>query len=264
MVDVKILKDGRRVINGHVSMSREVVRRRVKRLKEAVTKYFTGYAPDDLARMMKLGIGNRKTGNRYFTVSLAPVIDCANCDECKYWCYDLQSCCIMTEVINTRAINSALHQMDIVKFYERITQLCQCNYAEYLRLNVGGDVEKADVPLIVKMAKALPRTTIHLFTKNYQAWNNWMAENRRKNLPANLKLIFSRWPNVPCENPYNFPECHVDFGGGCNNEIPEDAKECSGNCTACAFQCTGCHALQKGESVRIGYHANEAFKIQKI
>ena len=255
------MKTYERPVDGWKPMRKEVWQGRVKRMSEERTEYLK-LTVEELQRLVKLLPGNRKTGGSYYTVSLIPVLDCpSKCgNNCAKWCYDIQSVCITKEVIRLRAINSALHAKAPIVYWEQITKLADAQCVEHLRINVGGDIVFTDMPLIIKMCKKLKRTTVHLFTKNYDAVNAYLSVF--KTLPKNLKLIFSRWPGMACNNPFKIPECHVDFGDG-KCEAPEGSELCSGNCTKCAFEHSGCHGLKKGEAVVIKYHTNAAFAIQK-
>lgn len=245
---------------GWKPMRMEVVKRRVAKLRALVKEYMK-LPVDELVKMVKLCKGNAKTGGSYYTVSLCPVIDCANCSKCKQWCYDLQSVVITPECQRLRAINSALHKKDPESYWAQVKQLVKAMFVEHLRINVGGDITLFDLGAIIYMACNCPKTVFHVFTKNYDACNSVLTAYQGK-LPPNLKLIYSRWPGVKCDNPYKIPECHVDFGDG-KCEAPADSPLCGGNCTKCAFEYTGCHGLNRGESVVIKYHTNIAFAIQK-
>lgn len=244
---------------GWKPMSMEVVKRRVAKLRALVKEYMK-LPVDELAKMVKLCKGNVKTGGRYYTVSLAPVIDCVNCALCKMWCYDLQSVVITKNVQNLRAINSALHTKDPGRYWVQIESLVQALFVDNLRINVGGDISGNDLNGIISMCKYCPKTIFHVFTKSYKDCNRILSAYDGE-LPANLKLIYSRWPGMKCDNPYRIPECHVDFGDG-KCEAPADSPICEGNCTKCAFEHTGCHGLNRGESVVIKYHTNVAFAVQ--
>lgn len=248
---------------GWKPMRDEVWKGRVKKMK-AIRDEFMKMTVEELMKLVKLLPGNRKTGGSYYTVSLIPILDCvkAACKACGMWCYDIQSVCITNQVIRLRAINSALHKKAPDVYWMRITELCKLQFVEHLRINVGGDITPYDIYCIVDMAKKLKSTVIHVFTKNYDAVNAYLDIHKVKVFPKNLKIIFSRWPGMKCENPYKIPECHVDFGDG-KCEAPADSPLCTGNCSRCAFEHTGCHGLKKGEAVVIKYHTNMAFAIQK-
>lgn len=248
---------------GFKPMKDEVWKRRVKKLADLRAEYLK-MPVDELVKLVKLVPGNIKTGGSYYTVSLIPVVDCvAGCAKtCARWCYDIQSDIITPGAARLRAINSAMHKIDPHLYWERITDLCKAQFVDHLRINVGGDITPLDVYLIVDMAKKLKGTVIHVFTKNYGAVNTYLFCKKKTAFPKNMKVIFSRWPGMKCENPYGIPECHVDFGDG-KCEAPEGSELCGGNCTKCAFEHSGCHGLRKGEAVVIKYHCNIAFRIQK-
>ena len=72
-------------------------------------------------------------------------------------------------------------------------------------------------------------------------------------IPENLQLIFSAWPGMPLDNPYNFPTSSPRFiDGSC--AAPEGAKECPGNCSECAVMGAGCWTLKAGEGVVFNAH----------
>lgn len=248
--------------DGWKPMRDEVWKGRVKKMK-AVRDEFMKMTVNELLKLLKLLPGNRKTGGSYYTISLIPILDCVKdaCKTCGKWCYDIQSVCITKEVIRLRAINSALHKKAPDVYWMRITELCKLQFVEHLRINVGGDVTFDDIGWIVRLANQCKKTIVHVFTKNYDAVNTYLRIEK-KPFPKNLKVIFSRWPGMECDNPYGIPECHVDFGDG-KCEAPEGSEVCGGNCTACAFSHTGCHGLKKGEAVVIKYHCNIAFRKQK-
>ena len=68
-------------------MSKEKVLARAQMLGDAKRKMLSDVANQHV----KLQKGNRKTGIHCWTVSLLPVVDCANCKECMWHCYDLRS-----------------------------------------------------------------------------------------------------------------------------------------------------------------------------
>lgn len=245
---------------GWEPMRLEIVKRRVAKLRALVKEYMK-LPVDELVKMVKLCKGNAKTGGRYYTVSLAPVIDCVNCALCKMWCYDLQSVVITKQVQNLRAINSALHVKSPMAYWEQVCHLVQAMFVDNLRINVGGDIKDHDLAHIISMAKRCPNTTFHVFTKNYKDCN-FTIDALKGRLPKNLKLIYSRWPGMKCDNPYRIPECHVDFGDG-KCEAPADSSICEGNCSKCAYDGSGCHGMNRGDAVVIKYHTNIAFATQK-
>ena len=54
-------------------------------------------------------------------------------------------------------------------------------------------------------------------------------------------------------NPFSLPEAHVRYKDG-STTAGADAKECSGNCAACAITDGGCWTLNSGEQVIFNEH----------
>lgn len=68
---------------------------------------------------VKISEGNNKLG-AIPSVSLIPVMNCGNCAICAKSCYDLRNDFIYKEVINTRAINSAIYHEDPERYFKEI------------------------------------------------------------------------------------------------------------------------------------------------
>ena len=61
---------------------------------------------------VRLQRGNRKTGVNCWTVSLLPIIDCDNCNECIWNCYDFKNDLMYKQTIFDRCRNSVIHEVD--------------------------------------------------------------------------------------------------------------------------------------------------------
>lgn len=200
---------------------------------------------------VKLQEGNTKTGRRVMTVSLAPVIDCMNCSECRGECYDVRNDCCYPSVRKSRAINSAIHKADPERFWKEISLQIKANYVECLRLNVGGDYNRKDFDLLAETAEDNPQTTFLFFTKNYKEANEFL--NTRE-FPKNVCCIFSAWKDMEMENPHNMPESHVLYADGSTTAPTYGAVLCTGDCTECYMEDKGCFTLKKGEHVVFPAH----------
>ena len=121
--------------------------------------------------------------------------------------------------------------------------------ARFFRWHVSGDIPTADyLRGMTKVAQECPDTLFLAFTKAYSIVND-LADM----IPENLRIVFSRWPGMPCNNPHRFPEAHVDFhNGAC--EAPETAYHCPGYCADCNRACSGCWHLKRGAAVVIDKH----------
>lgn len=195
--------------------------------------------------------GNKKTGVNCWTISLLPVIDCANCSKCKYNCYDLKNDLIYPPVITDRARNSAIHNADPDRFWSEVDTQIKANFITELRINVGGDLRDSDFSYVSKLGKANPKTQILFFTKNYKGINNFLNHHK---FPKNVHPIMSAWCGMKMENPHNLPCSHVLYADGKTTAPQYGAYYCGGNCSECAFKGEGCWNLKKGEHVIFRAH----------
>lgn len=202
-------------------------------------------------RLMK---GNAKTGKTCWTVSLIPGHDCQNCKQCFKACYDLRNVCRFEKVRDGRAVNSAIHALNIKQFYEDIEFGIRYHHVKLLRFNVGGDFSYKDMPYIKDLALKLPNVTFHFFTKNYKDINRFIGEEGE--LPENMKVIMSAWEGLEMDNPYELPEAHIRYyaTGKTTWNKPGKAEECKGNCSNCHMEKMGCLGAKKGEAIILNEH----------
>ena len=202
---------------------------------------------------VKIQAGNMKTGNLVPTVSLIPIIDCANCGKCKDYCYDLRKDCMYENVRKDRAKNSAIHLADLPRFWNEIKQSVIDNKYHALRINVGGDLPLHDFVHLSAVAKEIPTCDFLFFTKNYLDANSYI--DLYGNFPPNVHPIFSAWLDVPMYNPHNFPTSHVVWADGKTTAPEYGAYYCQGDCSECFYNflaskgCDGCFGLKEGEAV---------------
>lgn len=200
---------------------------------------------------VKLMQGNRKTGVNCWTVSLAPIIDCANCDGCKDGCYDIRNDLIYPQVIADRAKNSAIHMMAPDRYWREIDQQIKENFVTELRINVGGDLTYLDFKMVKILGENNPRTMILFFTKNYEGINKFLDND---SFPENVHPIMSAWEGMEMNNPHNLPCSHVLYEDGRTTAPEYGAIYCGGNCSECAFKGDGCWNLKRGEHVIFKVH----------
>lgn len=203
--------------------------------------------------------GNDKTGKECWTVSLIPIVDCYNCGECKNNCYDIRNDCIYPEVLFTRARNSAIHKADPERYWREIGDEVIANDVKELRINVGGDVNYADMLFIRKLGERISDCEFLFFTKTYEDGNRYISENIADypdnfGFPSNVHMIYSRWLRTPCYNPYHVPESHVLWPSGATTAPEYGAYFCKGNCSKCFKGMEGCPSLKAGESVVFEAH----------
>lgn len=229
-------------------IGKEAIMGRVKKMVDIREEFMTHI--DDIH--VKLQPGNSKTGRNVYTVSLIPIADCGhNCKECSKECYDIINVCFQPKVQNDRARNSAIHKMDIERFWNEVSYGIKFNSATMLRLNVGGDICNEDLPLINKVAKENPKCDILFFTKSYEEVNEFLNENKFED---NVHCIMSAWKNTPMDNPHNLPVSHVLYVNGETTAPEYGSYFCNGNCAACHYNEEGCWTLKKGENVIFPAH----------
>lgn len=200
---------------------------------------------------VKLQKGNSKTGSSCWTVSLMPIVDCANCDGCKRKCYDIRNVCFQPPVQKDRAKNSAIHKYDRKRYWEEIDTQVKANFVQELRLNVGGDLDDEDFAYVAWLGRRNKKTDILFFTKNYKGIN-WFLDHHR--FPKNVHPIMSAWPGMEMENPHKLPQSHILWKDGSTTAPEFGAYYCGGNCTECHFKGEGCWTLKKGENVIFNAH----------
>ena len=200
---------------------------------------------------VRLQRGNRKTGANCWTVSLLPVIDCNNCSECMWNCYDLKNDLMYKNTIFDRCRNSVIHEVDREKFWKEVDYGVKANYVTQLRINVGGDLSDDDFQYVANLGKDNPKTMFLFFTKNYKGINTFLADN---SFPENVHPIMSAWLGVEMNNPYNLPCSHVLYEDGRTTAPEYGAIYCGGNCSECAFKSEGCWTLKQGEHVIFKVH----------
>lgn len=181
--------------------------------------------------------GNRKIG-RCMNVSLAPIVTCGNCKECKYFCYDVKACCQYENVRKARAKNTALFNFSREIFFGQLWEkMSKKKTNKYLRFHVSGEIrDKEHFDYMVKTAKMFPDFRIWTYTKMYHVVNEWIKENGKAALPGNFTVMFSEWKGLPIINPYNLPVFRCVY----ENETRPKMFHCPGNCDFCKEHKTGC------------------------
>lgn len=230
------------------NMSMESIMKRVKNMVALREEYIKDI--DNIH--VKLQQGNSKTGRSVYTVSLIPIADCGhNCKECKKQCYDVINVCFQPRVQNDRARNSAVHKVDPERFWNEISYGIKYNCVSTLRINIGGDVNATDLPLINKIAKENPKCDFLFFTKSYEEVNEYLNNNT---FESNVHCIMSAWENTKMENPHNLPVSHVLYADGKTTAPEYGSYYCGGNCAMCKYNDEGCWTLKNGESVIFPAH----------
>ncbi len=181
------------------------------------------------------------------SVSLPPIITCANGCTCAKKCYAAKLCRLRPNVRNAYQKNLDILKNDMDNYFLQVKAAAMIS--KYFRFHVSGDIPDMNyLDRMVKLAQDLPGTTFLAFTKQYNFVNNFLQYAQ---IPSNLKIIFSAWPGMPMENPHNLPVANVIFKG---QEPADDWKICGGNCSECACRGVGCWELKKGENIAFYEH----------
>ena len=198
---------------------------------------------------MKVSIskGNSKMG-AIPSVSLPPVITCAQNCTCANKCYAAKLCRIYPSVWKAYMNNFQIMEENMHEDFRQVTQAAATT--RYFRWHVSGDIPNMEYFMRMALtALALPNTEFLTFTKRYDIVNEYLKNGVE--IPNNLHIIFSAWPGMEMNNPHNLPVAHVIFKG----QEPADAwKVCGGNCTECACRGVGCWELKNGETIAFYEH----------
>ena len=220
--------------------SKESIKKVVSQMN-ARRAYYAPIAVDNVK--MAISAGNRKIG-RVMNVSLPPIITCANCKECMYYCYDVKACLqYPNTVIDARMRNLSVLMKDREEYFARIDKKMNARRKnKFFRWHVSGDILDIDYfDRMVKNSRMHSDFIIWTYTKNYRIVNEWIAKNGRDALPKNLHIMFSKWDGLKIDNPYNMPvfACKMKNGNIDNMEWDKMYK-CPGNCDACKSCGRGC------------------------
>ena len=190
--------------------------------------------------------GNKKMGF-IPSVSLPPIVTCAQGCACAKKCYAAKLCRLRPNVRNAYQKNLTILKNDMDNYFIQVKAAAMVS--KYFRFHVSGDIPDMNyLDRMVKLAHELPGTTFLAFTKQYNFVNNFLQYAQ---IPDNLKIIFSEWPGMRLENKYNLPVAHVIFKG---SEPADNWKICGGNCSECACRGVGCWELKKGEHIAFYEH----------
>ena len=199
--------------------------------------------------MLKISIskGNSKLG-AIPSVSLPPITTCATGCKCANKCYAAKLCRIYKNVRQAYDRNLEILTTDTSAYFQQVNDYCKT--IRFFRWHVSGDIiSSAYLINMVSVAENNPHCKFLAFTKRYDLVNLHIETFGQ--LPENLQILFSEWPGMELNNPYDLPVAHVIFKG---QEPAPDWKICGGNCTECACAGIGCWELKDGEHIAFYEH----------
>lgn len=197
--------------------------------------------------------GNMKLG-AIMNISLPPVVTCHNCSGCKHYCYAIRSYNRLPDTAAAWNENYLLFLTHYSRYFAEISRAVKTQ--RFFRWHVSGDiVDDSYLIGMIWVANQNPKAEFLAFTKAYQIVNAAIAAGNA--IPSNLHLLFSASPGVKMPNPYNIPECHINFQDPALNTYCGGAEYvyyCGGNCTECAINGCGCFFLKPGDVTIINQH----------
>ncbi len=197
--------------------------------------------------IISISPGNKKMG-AIPSVSLPPIITCADGVPCGGLCYAAKLCKIYPSVKTAYNRNYNIFKEDPATYWNQVR--AAVSVTRFFRFHVSGDIPTAEYWTdVIKTAELFPHSEILIFTKKYNIVNNYLSSGGR--IPENLHVIFSEWGKMPVPNPHDVPTAAVIFKG---TEPAERWKICGGNCTECACAGVGCWELKKGETIAFYQH----------
>lgn len=198
---------------------------------------------------VKISTGNSKLG-KISSVSLPAGLTCRNDCECHSKCYAKK-----LERLRPAVRNAYSHNLEILKtspdtYWREVEAAIMMS--RFFRYHVSGDIpDETYLDNMCEIASRNPHCKMLCFTKKYEIVNSYVDSG--KQIPGNLKIIFSVWRNLECKNPHLFPEAHVRYRDGTTTACI-DARECRGNCSECAMTDEGCWELGNNEQVVFNEH----------
>ena len=217
----------------------DTVIEKVVTLLVSLYNFFMGLLKQGKKLSISVSSGNSKIGHT-MNISLAPILCCGNCKECKYFCYDIKACVQYENVRIARAKNTAIFNHDRDDFFGQLwARMSRKRTNKFLRFHVSGEIKDYDhFCRIVETARRFPDFRIWTYTKMYGLVNLWILNNggTKTALPENLSVMFSEWKGMDMPNPYNLPVFRCVYP---EEETPNCMK-CPGNCNFCKENKVGC------------------------
>jgi hypothetical protein len=202
---------------------------------------------NNMENRISISKGNRKMGE-IKSVSLPPIVTCAEHCTCAKKCYAAKLCRIYKNVKESYNRNLEIFRNNPAEYWEQVNKALSTS--EFFRFHVSGDIPTYEY--LVQMVEAVrnnPSCNVLVFTKRYGFINK--ALDSGMEFPKNLHILFSEWDGMTMNNPYNMPVAHVIFRG---NKPEANWNICTGNCLECATIGRNCWSLKSGEHVAFHEH----------
>lgn len=181
---------------------------------------------------MKISKGNSKIG-KVWNISLPPIKACIGCaDICGKACYAMKAYRQYNATRESWDHNFDQAKNDIGNYFQELESALQKYKGKFFRWHVAGDILNIFYfSHMVAIANRFPHIKFLAFTKQYKIVNEFLYIGY--SLPENLQIIFSAWPNLPMDNPNQFPVAWMN--DGTETRIPATAMRCPGQCDSCGL-----------------------------
>ena len=185
--------------------------------------------------VVKISSGNSKLGG-IWNLSLPPIATCRKDAPCVKDCYAMKPYRRFTNVRIAWMHNLTLWEKAPDQFEASlIVALSQITRPRFFRWHTAGDIPtQGYLAMMFRVATACPDINFLAFTKRYEFINNCPDTT-----PENITIVFSAWPGLKMDNPYEFQVAWMQ--DGTEDRVPESAIECPGHCDECGM----CWALDK-------------------
>jgi len=210
-----------------------------------------------------ISTSNAKTGDIPSFSTLSGVT-CAGCEGalqkggCGWYCYDKSLVINMgrKNILSSRAKNTRLMFEDPERAFTEISK--ECYKFRFFRWHVGGEIlDSSYVCEMNRVAVENPQCSFLVFTKNHRAVNKWLEAARQNgsDVASNFHIIFSVWPGMPRDNPFDFPEASPLFPDGTTAfESLENCYLCGNSCKDCLLADCGCFNAGRGQKILFNLH----------
>jgi len=182
---------------------------------------------------VKISPGNTKTG-LIPAVSLTPIVSCRIDAPCHKDCYAMKSYRMYPNVRKAWDSNLAMYKNTPLSYFDDINTYLEIKKPDFFRWHVAGDIIDTEyLQGMVTIAKTFPGTNFLCFTKQYRIINDYRDTFACKTLLDNLQIVFSAWPSLRIDNPFNFPVAFCDNGS--EARLTGNELLCPGKCDTCGM-----------------------------
>lgn len=195
-----------------------------------------------------------KLGPLVWNVSLLPYVDCPACamrGMCCFICYDSPLLNFRPSLMYARARNSAIHKVDRERFWNEVKEAIRKNFIQALRVNVGGDIDKEDLPYIDEISRDY--CEVLMFTECHDE----IIEYDR----AVGGIDLTRWHVMrsagteELKEDSDLPACYISSKKHSNFLPKKNCVDCvNHNCSKCFIEHSGCFGLQRGDNMILPAH----------